>query len=295
MRLHFGVDDLVDSLDPHTAKVCKVTKYSRQTAIVDYFVDALPEWFEVELGYNDVRVGDNGTYIEVEIFADDKDIDRDEIVKFVHGCFQDAADFMYDTQFHDEDGGDDEDDEDENGWNHYHADWHDEDSIFEDDREDNPAGQYANRRAIRIDTGAAASLLMDHGHYDLAMKVRRLKEFRKTEDQKRLAMKIVSQLLSRHYDIGLPKKAINFKVTSPDTVTGTLDFPGEHKTTSFYEQTRNEMIDSWLRSGVTGAAQEFFAEGRSDNPSSSGLPLGSLALGAALGAVAMHFTMKPKQ
>jgi hypothetical protein len=37
------------------------------------------------------------------------------------------------------------------------------------------------------------------------------------------------------------------------------------------------------------------AGGRSDNPRKSGLPLGSLALGAALGAAAMHFTMKPKQ
>lgn len=34
---------------------------------------------------------------------------------------------------------------------------------------------------------------------------------------------------------------------------------------------------------------------REDNPSHSGLPLGSIALGAALGAAAMHFTMKPKQ
>jgi hypothetical protein len=34
---------------------------------------------------------------------------------------------------------------------------------------------------------------------------------------------------------------------------------------------------------------------REDNPAKSGLPLGSVALGAALGAAAMHFTMKPKQ
>jgi hypothetical protein len=34
---------------------------------------------------------------------------------------------------------------------------------------------------------------------------------------------------------------------------------------------------------------------REGNPSNSGLPLGSIALGAVLGAAALHFTMKPKQ
>jgi hypothetical protein len=35
--------------------------------------------------------------------------------------------------------------------------------------------------------------------------------------------------------------------------------------------------------------------GRTGNPGKPGLPLGSVALGAALGAAAMHFGMKPKQ
>jgi len=37
------------------------------------------------------------------------------------------------------------------------------------------------------------------------------------------------------------------------------------------------------------------AGGRSDNPRKSGLSLGAVAIGAALGAAAMHFSMKPKQ
>jgi hypothetical protein len=43
-----------------------------------------------------------------------------------------------------------------------------------------------------------------------------------------------------------------------------------------------------------GIGDEEDPEDREDNPS-GGLPLGSLALGAALGAAAMHFGMKPKQ
>ena len=43
------------------------------------------------------------------------------------------------------------------------------------------------------------------------------------------------------------------------------------------------------------AENEGNRSGREGNPSHSGLPLGSIALGAVLGAAAMHFGMKPKQ
>jgi hypothetical protein len=57
---------------------------------------------------------------------------------------------------------------------------------------------------------------------------------------------------------------------------------------------RGQSFEDIIEQDAILAVQEA-AGGRSDNPRKSGLPLGSVALGAALGAAAMHFTMKPKQ
>jgi hypothetical protein len=46
---------------------------------------------------------------------------------------------------------------------------------------------------------------------------------------------------------------------------------------------------------LTEQARAALGHHREGNPAKSGLPLGSVALGAALGAAAMHYTMKPKQ
>lgn len=60
------------------------------------------------------------------------------------------------------------------------------------------------------------------------------------------------------------------------------------------ETDANVILQNHLIEALNFLDDEDF-RGRSDNPSHSGLSLGSVALGAALGAAAMHFSMKPKQ
>jgi hypothetical protein len=165
----------------------------------------------------------------------------------------------------------------------------------DEDREDNPHQEH--RRRVVVEIAQADRYLIDAGLHDFALKVRELKEFRRYDDLLRFAKVVKTHLGTNAYEVGLPKKLIKLTIdkTPPMQIEAILDFPAAHRPTSVYDPTRNDEIKAWVSRSVIGAAREFFGADRSDNPSHSGLSLGSVALGAALGAAAMHFTMKPKQ